>query len=596
MVKRPISYTSRDFESIKDDLVNYAKRYYPSTFKDFNEASFGALMLDLVAYVGDQLSFYTDYQANESFLDSAIEFKNIVRLSKQLGYQMPGSPQATGVCEFFITVPAASDKQGPDANYLPILERGAILGSTGGGYYTLNEDVDFSRSTNPVTVATVDPDTGVPLKFAIKSYGSVVSGRQGEELITVGDYERFLQLNLETKNISEILSVKDSQGNEYYQVEHLTEDVIYNETPNFTSTRGAVPYILTAVPAPRRFVTRFNQNRNTFIQFGYGSADNLTGDVIADPADVVLNVSGRKYISDETFDPTNLIKTDKFGVVPTNTTLTIEYVANSSETINAPVDTINTAVIPSFIFANEASLSTSTIEDIRQSLQVGNSRPILGDTESITGEEIRVRAYATYASQNRAVTAADYVNLAYRMPAKFGSIKRVSLIQDINSFKRNLNMYVLAENSEGNFIAPNLTLKKNLKAWIGTRRMINDTIDILDGKIINYGINFEVLPELDINKYELLQRCTEKLKDKLKVKKGIGDPVYISEIYKFLNDVPGVIDTTNVELINKAGGNYSNFIYNVDTNLSDDGRYWVIPPSAAAEILFPDSDIAGVVK
>ena len=596
MVKRPISYTSRDFESIKDDLVNYAKRYYPSTFKDFNEASFGALMLDLVAYVGDQLSFYTDYQANESFLDSAIEFKNIVRLSRQLGYHMPGSPQATGVCEFFITVPAASDKQGPDINYIPILERGAILGSTGGGYYTLNEDVDFSTSTNPVTVATVDPDTGVPLKFAIKAFGHVVSGRQGEEIITVGDYERFLQLKLETKNISQILSIKDSQGNEYFQVEHLTEDVIYKETPNFTSTKGVVPFILTAVPAPRRFVTRFNQSRDTFIQFGYGSADNLTGDVIADPADVVLNVSGRKYISDETFDPTNLIKTDKFGVVPTNTTLTIEFVANSSETINAPVDTINTAVIPSFIFANEAALAVSTIEDIRQSLQVGNSRPILGDTERITGEEIRVRAYATYASQNRAVTAADYVNLAYRMPAKFGSVKRVSLIQDTNSFKRNLNMYVLSEDSEGNFIAPNITLKKNLKAWIGTRRMINDSIDILDGKIINYGINFEVLPELEVNKYELLQRCTEKLKDKLKVKKGIGEPIYISEIFKFLNDVPGVIDTTNVELVNKAGGNYSNYIYDVDTNLSDDGRYWIIPASAAAEILFPDSDIAGVVK
>ena len=260
------------------------------------------------------------------------------------------------------------------------------------------------------------------------------------------------------------------------------------------------------------------------------------------------------------------------------------------------MDTINTAIVPSFIFANQASLSVASMEAVRSSLQVGNTQPILGDSESLTGEEVRMRAYATFASQNRAVTAADYVNLSYRMPAKFGSVKRVALIQDVNSFKRNLNMYVLAEDSKGDFIAPNFTLKTNLKTWLGARRMINDTIDILDGRIINYGVNFEVLPELDINKYELLQRCTEKLKDKLKVKKGIGDPVYISEIYKFLNDVPGVVDTTNVELVNKAGGLYSNYIYSVDNNLSDDGRYWIVPRSAAPEILFPNSDITGVVK
>ncbi len=142
MPKRPISYTSRDFESIKEDLVNYAKRYYPTSFKDFNEASFGALMMDLVAYVGDQLSFYTDYQANESFLESALEYKNIVRSAEQLGFKMPGAASATGICSFYVIVPASAVSGGPDSSYIPILKEGTIV-SSGTAVFTLNEDVDL---------------------------------------------------------------------------------------------------------------------------------------------------------------------------------------------------------------------------------------------------------------------------------------------------------------------------------------------------------------------------------------------------------------------------------------------------------------------
>jgi hypothetical protein len=214
MAKRPINYTSRDFESIKEDLVNYAKRYYPTTYKDFNEASFGSMMLDLVAYVGDQLSFYADYQANESFLDSAIEFKNIVRLCKQLGYKLPGAAKASGVCTFYVKVPASSTTRGPDLNYFPILQRGTVLSSTNGASYTLNENVDFTDSNNEITVAEVDTDTGVPTSYAVRARGRVVSGQRFEETVSIGDFQRFRKVLIERKDISEIISVLDAQGNE----------------------------------------------------------------------------------------------------------------------------------------------------------------------------------------------------------------------------------------------------------------------------------------------------------------------------------------------------------------------------------------------
>ena len=597
MAKKPINYTSRDFEAIKDDLVNYAKRYYPTTFKDFNEASFGSLMMDLVAYVGDQLSFYADYQANESFLDSAIEFGNIVRLAESLGYRYPGAPRSTGQCSFYIIVPANTNTRGPDLSYLPILEAGTVLGSSGGGTFTLTENVDFTDASNKITVARVDTTTGNPTFFAVKAFGQVVSGQRFSETVTIGNYQRFLKLKLEKTNITDVISVVDSQGNEYYEVDHLSQDIIFKELTNTDSTRSAVPFIMRTVPVPRRFVVERDIADNTYLQFGYGSAENITGDLIADPASVTLDINGRNYITDQTFDPTKLIESDKFGVVPVNTVLTIEYTANNSDTVNAQVGAITSVVNPRYRFANQASLAQNAVADVIASLEVENETPILGDTSPLTPEEIRTQAFGSQAAQNRAVTKNDYINLSYRMPAKFGKIKRVNIVRDKDSAKRNLNIYVLSENASGNMIVPNSVLKENLKEWLNKYRMINDTLDILDGQIINIGINFEVLPELSVNRYEVLQDCVEKIKNEyLNVKFNIGEAIYVSEIYKLLNDVPGVVDTTNVEIINKTSTGYSDFEYNILENMSDDGRFLVIPEDSVAEVLYPDIDVSGVVR
>ena len=392
------------------------------------------------------------------------------------------------------------------------------------------------------------------------------------------------------------MSVRDAQGNEYYQVDYLSQDVVMKEVENVQSDRVAVPYIMRLKPVPRRFVTQYTANGETFLQFGYGSEDNLTGDLIADPADVVLKVNGRDYISDETFDPTNLIQTDKFGVVPVNTTLTVEYTANTSEDVNVAVGSLTRVPTPNFQFENQASLDSGLVTTVISSLEVENEDPIVGDTSIILADEIRERASSAYAAQNRAVTREDYISLVYRMPSKFGRVRKCNVVRDGNSLKRNLNLYVLSEDTDGNYTEPNTNLKENVKTWLNRYRMVNDTIDVLNGKVINIGINFRVLADLEVNKYELLQTCTDKLIRRfLNVKFGIGEAVYISEIYKLLNEVPGVIDTTDVELINRSGGVYSNYVYDIDGNLSNDGRYLIIPEDAAAEILLPTTDISGVI-
>lgn len=597
MAKRPINYTSRDFESIKADLENYAKRYYPTTFKDFSEASFGALMLDMVAYVGDQLSFYADFQANESFLDSAMRYDNVIRLSETLGYKNPGAAKSTGLIAVYMLVPVSSTSRAPDLNYFPILQKGTIITGDNGATYTLINDIDFTNPNNEVTVARTDSTTGNPTYFAIKAYGQVVSGQIFEETISVTNYQRFLRLTLARPNITEIMSVKDSQGNEYLEVENLSQDVVLSQVQNVEATsREAVPYTMRVVPVPRRFVTEHSPSGLTQIQFGYGSADNLTGDVIADPADVVLNVDSKPYITQTTFDPTNLIQTDKFGVVPTNTTLTVTYTANTSVVSNASVGSLKTMVSPRLLFSNRNILSEAVISAMIGSIEVDNETPILGDTSDLTAEEIKVRAFGTYASQNRAVTREDYMNLSYRMPSKFGKIKRVSVVRDQNSLKRNLNLFVLSEDSLGDLTYANSVLKDNLKTWLNNYRMINDTIDILDGKIVNIGIKYEIIPDLDANRFDLIQECNQAIVDNfLTVKFGLGESIFISDIYKVLNDVPGVTDTRSVTLDNKTGGSYSGLPYDITSNLSNDGRYLRLPADTVAEVLYPNTDIVGVI-
>ena len=236
-----VKYTNRDFESIKESLLDYKKRYYPNISKDQNESSFDDLMMDLVSYVGDQLSFYVDYSVNESFLDTAIEFNNVLKLGKQLGYKFRGNPTSTGIGTFFAIVPANAGGLGPDSAYLFTLKRGSELSSIGGNGFLLNEDIDFANPQNSVVVARVNESTGLPTAYAVKTHGKIISGRMVEEVINVGDFQKFLRLELSGRDISEVVSVVDSEGNEYFEVDYLSQDIIYKAIPNRADTSTTAP-------------------------------------------------------------------------------------------------------------------------------------------------------------------------------------------------------------------------------------------------------------------------------------------------------------------------------------------------------------------
>lgn len=593
-VKPPISYTSRDFNSIKQDLINYAKVYYPNTYKDFNDASFGSMMIDMVSYVGDILSFYIDYQTNESLLATAIEEGNIVKIAKQLGYKFNSAPVSTGQAAFYVSVPALNNGSGPDTSIIPILKAGTIVASDSGATFTLTEDIDFANANTEIKVSSVDAN-GTPTAFAFKAYGNIASGEDFQEQIDVGNFERFLKLRLAEDNISQILSIYDSDGNEYFEVDYLSQNTVFRAIRNIGEDAETVPYILRSMYVPRRFVVEHTVDGETYIQFGFGSETEIENKSFPDPTAASLQLNGRVFFSDSSFDPSQILKTEKMGIVPVNTTLTINYRKNTIDNVNAAVGAVSTVVNSKVEFRVSSIAAATALQQI-SAFEVSNEEPIVGSVALPTAEEIKFRAMDAYAAQNRAVTKQDYISLVYRMPASFGSVTRCNITQDTNSSKRNLNLFVVSEGASGNLTNASTTLKQNVKNWLNNYKMINDSVDILDAQIVNIGINFQVVGELDKDFTVVLNDCIETLKSKYQTKFNLGEPFYISDVYSTLNEVDGVVDTTAVSIVRKSGSGYSPTQFDIPQNTTKDGRLIKVPENLILEIKNFDSDIVGVIR
>ena len=595
-IKNPsIKYTSREFNSIRDDLIKYAKRYYPDSYRDFNEASFGSLMVDAVSYIGDILSFYLDYQANESFLTTANDYNNILKHGKALGYKLDTVPSSYGVVTLYVNVPAAIVGFGVEADYIPVLRRGTMFSTMAGTSFTLINDVNFADPANQVVVATVDESTGAPTGYAIRAYGEVVSGMYNVKELQVGDFQKFLRIDLEEVNLSEIISVFDSDGNEYFEVDYLSQNIVYRPVLNTGVNSDTVPNLLKPFVVMRRYVVERERGKN-FLQFGYGSEKNLSNEGILKPDDIVFERHAREHITDLSFDPTKLLQSDKFGMTPSNTTLTVAYRRNSNDTVNAAAGTVNSVSLPLVKFQNPRAITTTTKNGVIGSIEVTNEQTITGDVTYPSEDEIKRRIFDVFTSQHRAVTEQDYKALIYMMPAKFGALKRCKIVQDPDAFKRNLNIYVVSENSAGNLIKTNDVIKGNLKNWLNQYRMMNDTIDIVDARVVNIGVQFTIVASVEEDKYSVLQTAESALRNYFLSIGEISEPINISNIYQTLNSIPGVSDTVDVTLVRKTGPDYSPIDFNVVDSTSFDGRYLIAPEDVVFEIKFLTTDVGGSVR
>lgn len=590
-----IKYTSRDFSTIKEDLVDYAKRYYPDSYKDFTDASFGSLVLDTVSYVGDVLSYYLDYSVNESFLDTSIEFNNVRKHARALGYKYTGIPSSYGILTAYILCPSNAEGTAPDLSYLPTLKRGSKFSTDNGVNFILTEDILFNDVKNEFVAARFNSVTGATTFFAVRSSGMVQSGNLFSSEVVLGPtFERFKRIKVGDETISEILSVTDAEGNEYYEVDNLSQEVIFIETTNKDAISDGVRSIIKPFVATRRFVVE-RDDTGTYIQFGFGS-DEEDSSGLVDPAKIALNLHGKKTISADSFDPAKLISTNKLGISPYNTTLTIEYRSNDETGSSVAADSITSIVSKNLIFDINKNLDFDKQNDVMNSLEITNEKPITSVNSNITIEELKQRAISNYAAQSRAVSKQDYESLIYNMPSKFGAIRRANIINDPSATNRRLALYVISENSEGHLAQSGNVIKNNLRNWLSSYKMLNDIIDILDAKVINFSVDFVVQVDKRFDSDSVLANCIEDIQNYFSEVSYIGEPIYISRIYQRLNDVEGVIDTKNVTLENELGGSYSSFSLDFESALSRDGTYIKLPPDCIAELKFPNLNIKGTVK
>ena len=585
-----VDFTSRDFNSIKSDLEDHARLYYPDSYKDFSENSFGSFVLDSVAYVGDMLSFYLDYQVNESFLETAVEYGNVRRHAKNMGYVQSARPAAFGMATFYVSIPSNSTGLGPKLTAIPVLKSGAEVSTNNGTSFVLLEDVDFSNPKNEIVASEFSSTTGKPTKYAIRAYGQIKSVALYRIELEIGTFQRFLRVRAGSAAIQEIKSVFDSDGHQYFEVEHLSQDTIYVNTTNPSVLTDGVPQIIKAKKIKRRFILE-RDNSGTYMRFGQSSElDDTSGDII-DPATVALKMSGKKYMTDSSFDPTKLLNNSTLGISPENTTLTVLFYKNSSDSINVASNQLaNFSTRPLYfpgIPAESDKLS------VLNSLEVSNESPIVGSTSRPSAEELKIKAYSETFSQKRAVTRNDYEAMVYSMPASFGAIKRASIVNDPSSTNRRLSMYVVSNDQNDRLVITNDTIKQNLKVWLNKVRMLNDNIDIYDAKIVNLGFDYEIVVDPSRDKIQVLNSVNNMLTSQFQNKMYIGEPFYLTNVYNIINKVSGVVDTTRVTANIKSGSSYSGVMISIDAMKSLDGTYIKAPKNVIFEIKFPQTDIRG---
>jgi len=622
MANQDIKYYGRDFDSIKKGLIEFAKAYYPDSYTDFNEASPGSLFIDLAAYVGDVLGYYTDANFKESMLLHAQERRNLLSIASSLGYRPKLSIPAQVDVEVFQLVPASGSGAGsaPDTRYGLKIEPGMEVGNGAGVTFTIQDTIDFKidNAFNPIeySVYSIDNATNDPIYYLAKKTAKAISARLLTQDFTIGARERFTKIFLPTSNTQPligILDIVDSDGNTWYEVPYLAQDTIFQQVQNtaFNDPDAAVyssetPYLLRLQKVPRRFITRTLED-GLEIQFGAGISNTPDEELLATPDQIGIANAIGKADTDASLDPSNPLLTSTYGIAPSNTTLTVRYYVGGGVSSNVPSNTLTTIV--SIDSANTTfPTATATLNNtIRQSVVVNNPIAAVGGRNEETIEEIRQNALAQFTSQNRAVTREDYIMRCYSMPSIFGSVAKAFIAPDeqnnIATAETNdtvsnplaLNLYVLGYNNTKQCTTVNQAVKTNLVTYLDQYRMLTDSINIRDAFIINIGVKFDLLPSPGYNSNEVLARCIQRLKDYFNIDRWqISQPIVHSEILMALLEVKGVQTVSNLIIynLNSAADGYSDVLYDIPGATKNGIIYPSLDPSIF-EVKYPDRDIEG---
>ena len=620
-LKRDIRYTDRDFNSIKNQLIQYSKTYFPDTYNDFTETSTGMLFIEMAAYVGDVLSLYLDNQVQETYIQKARQNQNLYALAYSLGYVPKVTSTAFTTIDYFQQVPAIVNAGGeyvPDFNYSLLLpENTQVTSNSNTNIAFLTEDVvDFSASSSldPTTISVYQVQNSLPTYFLLKKSRRAISATVNTTEFTFTNAIKFDTRNIEDANIIGILDVTDTNGNIWYEVPNLAQENIYNSIrntntndPNFVED-AEVPYLLELKAVQRRFAARFIDSGSLQLQFGAGSTRSTTEEIIPNPDNVGLGLPFERTKLTTAFSPVNFVFTNTYGIAPYNTTLTVRYLTGGGASANVEAGSLTGIDTTGVAFVNQPIVTTPAVtttlaNKIFNSLASNNPLGADGGGDGDSIEELRQNSLGNFQNQLRTVTAQDYLVRALSMPSNLGVIAKAhAQPQKIGDYQSGelpsvLCLYVLSYNANRQLRIASNTLKRNLRTYLSEYRMINDSIDIKDAYIINIGIDFDIVVNPNFNNNEVLTACIAALQDYFNINNWqINEPIIMKDIFVLISKIPGVQIIKNIVIKNLTGASlgYSDFAYDTAAATINEVVYPSIDPMVF-EVKYPDQDILGRV-
>ena len=641
LISKEVNYLGRDFTDIRANLIEFAKSYFPNQYNDFNEASPGMMFVEMASYVGDVLNYYVDNQFRETLLHYAEERKNVLAIAQSYGYKPKLATPSLVQLTVSVEVPSkvVNSKYQADLDYAGILSSNSTVSSNNGTEFTLMDDVNFkaSSSLDRMKVELLDPGSGtVPTLFRLTKKVLAQSGTRESEEFSFSNAKEFDKIVLSNDKVTEIVSVTDSAGNTWYQVPFLAQDTIFESDQNTTLNDPDLgefemdtPYLLKLIKSSRRFTTYVRDDNKMELRFGSGISDNADEEIIPNPDNVGSSLGMGVSRLDEAFDPSNLLKTQTFGLAPSNTTLTVNYNYGGRVEDNVPSNSITNFARKVYTVSTEG-LNGASKETSEQSIKITNEGPASGGSSTETLTQIKQNAAAYFNAQNRAVTKADYITRAYSLPQKYGNIAKAYIVQDeqlelqgqlqiidgqiIDSRKSKgipnplaLNMYLLGYDAGKNLVRLNRAVKQNLKIYLSQYRILTDAINIKDGYIINIGVKFNIIVKRGYNKNDVLFRAIQQVKKFFAPDKWqINQPIVISDLAYQISLVDGVVSIVPPEVNNpnrdlilienkyKVVNGYSGNVYDIDSATQEGIIYPSLDPSIF-ELKNPNSDIEGKV-
>ena len=597
--ERDIRYINREFGDFRGQLIEFAKNYFPDSYNDFSPTSPGMMFIEMASYVGDVMSFYQDTQLQETFLQYAKNPSNLYTLAYMMGY----TPRVTSIAETELTVTQRVAAVG--SNYTPnwdqalrVSENSSIAASIGSNPTFLTDDVvDFKHSSSydPTTVTLHSVDGDNPAEYLLSKKVKATSGTVNTITRVYNEAEKFSTFNIEDDQIIGILDINDSDGNTWTEVPFLGQDTVFVEERNTGVDSATIRSSLKLQKVPRRFITRFTSKGVLQVQFGAGVLGSDDNSFLPDPTNIPINNKTNTALLDRSYDPSNFLFTRTYGLAPTNTTLTVRYLTGGGTGANVPANTVTSI---------DAVTSTATDSTYQSTIAFTNETPAEGGRDGDTVEELRQNSFRAFSEQKRAVTLQDYNIRALSLPPKFGSIAKAYVTQDLASndnysaLDKNplaLSLYVLAYDYNSHLIKASTTLKNNLKTYLSQFMLITDAVDMRDAFVVNVGVKFEIVTLPNYASRDVLLECNLALQEHFDIRKwAINQPINLSPVYTLLDRIKGVQTVKNIRIVNKQGGKYSEFAYDVEGATRNNVVFPSIDP-CIFEVKSPDGDIEGRV-